>query len=65
MIELDLRFHVLKVFCAIVAWLILVSWGGDQPDEQMLRKLGFREATLVGYDTGRVRLGVQAGHHSP
>lgn len=32
-------------------------WPNQQCFEQMLRKLGFREATMVGYHTGRVRPG--------
>ena len=32
-------------------------WPNQECFEQMLRKLGFREATLVGYHTGRVRPG--------
>ena len=32
-------------------------WPNQLCFEQILRKLGFREATLVGYHTGRVRPG--------
>ena len=56
---------------AVESQPLMLYVGGDQPGkdavtwwwpnqlcfEQMLRKLGFREATLVGYHTGRVRPG--------